>query len=279
MQVIEDINELLSQIKLLNRQVKSIGFIPTMGYLHQGHISLVEKSKSMADITVVSVFVNPSQFNDPKDLELYPRDFKRDCEQLSSAQADIVFAPKVEQIYKPDFQTSVAVDQLSVLHEGEFRAGHFKGVTTVVNILFNLVKPDFAFFGEKDFQQLAIIRKMVSDLKINTEIVGCPIVREADGLALSSRNVRLNQPTRIAAPKIFEALQSLQKQFSAGERDCSKLIQAASSLLADSAFSVEYLRIINPVSLDIKSEATKGDRVILAAHLGGVRLIDNIALT
>ncbi len=278
MQIVETSKEISDLVSSIKMQKKSIGFVPTMGYLHDGHISLVRKSKEQSDFTVVSVFVNPSQFNDAKDLELYPRDLKRDCELLEQAGADLVFAPSAGEIYPAGFQSFVTVEDLSLLHEGEFRPGHFRGVTTIVNILFNLVRPDCAFFGEKDFQQLAIIKRMNEDLRMGLKVTGCPIVREPDGLALSSRNVRLNSEAREKAPQIYKALQSIQTGFKAGRTKSAELISSASNGITDPDFRVEYVRIIDPVSLEQKEIASKGDRVIAAVHLGGVRLIDNVEL-
>ena len=278
MQIVETSKEISDLVSSIKMQKKSIGFVPTMGYLHDGHISLVRKSKEQSDFTVVSVFVNPSQFNDAKDLELYPRDLKRDCELLEQAGADLVFAPSAGEIYPAGFQSFVTVEDLSLLHEGEFRPGHFRGVTTIVNILFNLVRPDCAFFGEKDFQQLAIIKRMNEDLRMGLKVTGCPIVREPDGLALSSRNVRLNSEAREKAPQIYKALQSIQTGFKAGRTKSAELISSASNGITDPDFRVEYVRIIDPVSLEQKEIASKGYRVIAAVHLGGVRLIDNVEL-
>ena len=259
----------------------TVGFVPTMGALHQGHLSLVNACRKTCDTVVVSIFVNPTQFNDPKDLENYPRTEQNDLQLLEAAGVDYVFAPSVEEVY-PEPDTRVFdFGGLDRVMEGEHRPGHFNGVGQVVSRLFDIVKPDKAFFGEKDFQQLAIIRYMVRQLGLSIEIVGCPIVRDTDGLARSSRNMLLTPECRAAAPHIYEvlsdAVRSLRGQVSVAE--AKRLI--AERIDENPNLQTEYIEIASATTLQPATEwgASVGElRCFAAVHAGQIRLIDNVAI-
>jgi pantoate--beta-alanine ligase len=228
---------------------------------------------------VVSVFVNPTQFNDLADLATYPRSLERDAEVAAGAGAHLVFAPEVATIYPEGSATTVHVSGVTDLWEGESRPGHLDGVATVVTILLNQVRPDRSYFGEKDFQQLAMVRRMHRDLALPGEIVGCPTVREADGLALSSRNVRLDAEARASAPALHEALAAMREAAVAGEREALKLaIMGAVLVRRSPGIDLEYLQVVDPLTLEPLEVVTPGARAIVAATIGGVRLIDNVAL-
>lgn len=249
---------------------KHIAFVPTMGALHAGHMSLVEIAKKHADVVVVSIFVNPKQFAPNEDLAKYPRTLEADVAALEKAGADILFLPNEAVMYPPGFSTVVSVTNLSKRWDGEARPGHFDGVATVVARLFGIVKPNVAVFGEKDFQQLAIIRRMTLDLSLGIEIIGAPIIREADGLAMSSRNRYLSDDERKIAPKLFEEMQHIVR----GES-----IKNTKITLLNAGFSkIDYLVIVDAESLDPLDKFEKPARLLAAAWLGSTRLIDNIAL-
>ncbi len=256
-----------------------VGLVPTMGALHEGHLSLIRRAADENGLVLVSVFVNPAQFNDPADLERYPRTLETDTELAASAGADLIYAPAVETIYPPGFATGVHVAHVTDLWEGESRPGHFDGVATVVSILLNQVRPDRSYFGEKDFQQLAMIRRMHRDLALPGEIVTCPTVREPDGLAMSSRNARLGSEARAAAPVLYEALGAMQEAVGAGERSALKVAILGAVLVKRSpAVELDYLQVVEPVTLDPVEVVLPGSRAIVAATIGGVRLIDNVEL-
>ena len=257
----------------------AVGLAPTMGALHEGHLSLIRRSAAENGLTVVSVFVNPTQFNDPFDLALYPRSLERDTELAASAGADLVFAPDMETVYPPGFATGVHVANVTEQWEGESRPGHFDAVATVVSILLNQVRPDRAYFGEKDFQQLAMIRQLHRDLALPGEIVACPTVREPDGLAMSSRNARLTDAERAVAPFLYQALSAMSEAARRGERSSLKLaILGAVIMKRASEVELEYLQIVDPGTLEPLEVAAPGARAIIAATIGGTRLIDNIPL-
>jgi pantoate--beta-alanine ligase len=265
-------------------QGHEIGFVPTMGALHEGHLSLIRRAKADGGTAVVSVFVNPTQFNDPKDLEKYPRDLARDAALCEQAGADLLFAPSVEEVYPQGFATKVVVDgPLTRLLEGYFRPGHFEGVTTVVAKLFQIVQPDRAYFGEKDWQQLKVIQKMVADLALPVEVVPCPTVREGDdSLAMSSRNVRLSPEARAKAKVIPYLLDTAQEMLdSAGPEMQTNygpvLRQWLLTLLESNApeAKVDYIAVVDPETLVDVDEIKDRALVALAVHIGGVRLIDN----
>jgi len=256
---------------------KSIGLAPTMGYLHQGHVSLMDYARRHADHVVVSLFVNPTQFGPNEDLDRYPRDFERDRMVAEAAGADILFAPRPDDMYAPDAATSVTVDGVSAGLCGASRPTHFRGVATVVAKLFMLAQPSFAVFGEKDRQQLAVIRRMVRDLDIPVTVVGRPIVREADGLALSSRNVFLSRQERDQAPWINKALEAAAALAESGIRETATLVSAAKDILAAHAplGAIDYLEAVDPDSMQPVSRV-EGPLVLAAAvRFSQVRLIDN----
>jgi len=255
------------------------GLVPTMGALHAGHLALIRRAAAENRRTVVSVFVNPTQFDDPADLERYPRNPAGDAALALEAGADLVFAPAVEAIYPPGAATAVEVGGPAVRWEGAARPGHFRGVATVVTILLNLVRPARAYFGEKDWQQLQVVRRLHADLALPGAIVGCPTVRDADGLALSSRNARLSPDERWRAAAVPNALFRMADLAAAGEGDAARLIAAGREVLAaEPALAVEYLAVVEPTTLEPVAAVGAGARALLAVTLGPIRLIDNVAL-
>ena len=257
---------------------KTIGFIPTMGFLHEGHLSLVKRSKELCDVTIVSIFVNPTQFSPSEDLALYPRDIEKDNKLLLERKVDYLFYPDADEIYPENFQTFVAVNHITKKLEGEFRPTHFKGVTTVVNILFNCVMPHHAFFGQKDAQQAAVIKQMVYDLKMPVNIIVCPIVRETDGLAMSSRNVYLSEDERKDALALYKTLQKAKKMIDEGERKVSLIISEMITMIAKVKSSkLDYLKIVESKSFEMIEELKSGNEyyILIACKIGKTRLIDN----
>ena len=249
-----------------------------MGSLHKGHLSLIEESKKGADITIVSVFVNPTQFSPNEDFNAYPRDIDKDSGLLEQAGTDYLFFPSAGDIYPDDFQTYVDLTEMSKTIEGEFRPTHFKGVTTIVSILFNCVRPDFAFFGQKDAQQAAVIKRMVKDLKYAIEIVICPIIREPDGLALSSRNVYLSPEERVKALILSNSLKQAEEIIHSGERNTVVIVKKINnSFLKEKSIHLNYIRIVNPESFKEVDKLEKGNDYycLIAAKVGSTRLIDN----
>jgi pantoate--beta-alanine ligase len=256
-----------------------VGFVPTMGALHAGHLSLVEAARRESSPVVVSIFVNPKQFAPNEDFAKYPRAFDADRELLEHAGADILFAPTVEEIYPAGFRTVVNVEGLSDRLEGRVRPGHFRGVATVVLRLLEIVSPRFAYFGRKDAQQARIIRQMASDLALDTEIVACPIVREPDGLAMSSRNAYLSPSERRAATVLFQALSRAREMIGAGERDAARLIDAMRRLLAAEPLAFpDYVEIVDSDSLEPVTQLRKECLALLAVRFGTTRLIDNMLI-
>lgn len=256
-----------------------LGLVPTMGALHEGHLSLVRAACASSDVVAASIFVNPTQFGPNEDLAKYPRSFERDCEMLEREGVDFIFAPSVEEMYPAGAVTWVTVDELSGKLDGHSRPGHFRGVATVVAKLFHVVEPDKAFFGQKDAAQVAIIRRMVRDLNLPVEIVVCPIVREPDGLAMSSRNAYLDPEQRRRALVLQRSLIRVQKMSEAGERDVARLIAAGRETFAqENSVRLDYLEILNPDTLDPVSDITQGALVAVAAYVGTTRLIDNVLL-
>lgn len=278
--LITDIKEMKQVAKGLKQEGKSIGFVPTMGYLHRGHISLVECSKNDNDITVLSIFVNPTQFGKGEDFDKYPRDLERDLKIADDAGVDFVFAPDEKQMYPSDYATYVIQERLTDKLCGAFRPGHFKGVLTVVNKLFNIVQPDRAYFGEKDYQQLVVIKQMVKDLNMDVEIVGCSLVRESDGLAMSSRNKYLSEEERQAALSLSKALFLAKELFEKGETNPEKIKAEMKNLILQhpQVGQIQYIEIVHPKTLEPKEKVEKGDRILLAVYVGDTRLIDNIEL-
>jgi pantoate--beta-alanine ligase len=256
-----------------------LGLVPTMGALHEGHLSLVRAAESQCDAVVVSIFVNPLQFGPNEDLARYPRTFERDCELLNKEDVDFVFAPSVEEMYPEKAITYVTVEGLSERLCGRTRPGHFRGVTTVVAKLFHIVEPDLAFFGQKDAAQAAIIRRMAQDLNFPVEIMVCPTVREADGLAMSSRNAYLNPQERKSALILYRTLQEMRSGFEQGEHNAARLIEAGKKVLAqESGVRLDYLEIVDPDTLNPLASVDRSALVAIAAFLGTTRLIDNILL-
>ncbi|QED74547.1 pantoate--beta-alanine ligase [Escherichia coli] len=277
MLIIETLPLLRQQIRRLRMEGKRVALVPTMGNLHDGHMKLVDEAKARADVVVVSIFVNPMQFDRPEDLARYPRTLQEDCEKLNKRKVDLVFAPSVKEIYPNGTETHTYVDVpgLSTMLEGASRPGHFRGVSTIVSKLFNLVQPDIACFGEKDFQQLALIRKMVADMGFDIEIVGVPIMRAKDGLALSSRNSYLTAEQRKIAPGLYKVLSSIADKLQAGERDLDEIIAIAGQELNEKGFRADDIQIRDADTLLEVSETSKRAVILVAARLGDARLIDN----
>ena len=277
MLIIETLPLLRQQIRRLRMEGKRVALVPTMGNLHDGHMKLVDEAKARADVVVVSIFVNPMQFDRPEDLARYPRTLQEDCEKLNKRKVDLVFAPSVKEIYPNGTETHTYVDVpgLSTILEGASRPGHFRGVSTIVSKLFNLVQPDIACFGEKDFQQLALIRKMVADMGFDIEIVGVPIMRAKDGLALSSRNGYLTAEQRKIAPGLYKVLSSIADKLQAGERDLDEIIAIAGQELNEKGFRSDDIQIRDADTLLEVSENSKRAVILVAAWLGDARLIDN----
>lgn len=277
MKVVNTIQKLQSLLQPLQQQGKKIGLVPTMGALHEGHASLVKKCVLENDVAVVSVFVNPTQFNDKKDLEKYPHTLDADCKLLESIGAAYVFAPEVSEIYPEPDTRHFSYPPLDTVMEGRFRPGHFNGVCQIVSKLFYIVKPDRAYFGEKDYQQLAIIRRMVADLKLGIEIVGCPIVREKDGLALSSRNQRLSAQDRKTALGISQTLFA-SKDFASTHTVAGTLKFVEESIGSKNGLRLEYFEIVDGVSLQPVQNWNDSKSIVgcITVFCGEVRLIDNI---
>ena len=277
MLIIETLPLLRQQIRRLRMEGKRVALVPTMGNLHDGHMKLVDEAKARADVVVVSIFVNPMQFDRPEDLARYPRTLQEDCEKLNKRKVDLVFAPSVKEIYPNGTETHTYVDVpgISTMLEGASRPGHFRGVSTIVSKLFNLVQPDIACFGEKDFQQLALIRKMVADMGFDIEIVGVPIMRAKDGLALSSRNGYLTAEQRKIAPGLYKVLSSIADKLQAGERDLDEIITIAGQELNEKGFRADDIQIRDADTLLEVSENSKRAVILVAAWLGDARLIDN----
>ncbi|HCD1933636.1 TPA: pantoate--beta-alanine ligase [Escherichia coli] len=277
MLIIETLPLLRQQIRRLRMEGKRVALVPTMGNLHDGHMKLVDEAKARADVVVVSIFVNPMQFDRPEDLARYPRTLQEDCEKLNKRKVDLVFAPSVKEIYPNGTETHTYVDVpgLSTMLEGASRPGHFRGVSTIVSKLFNLVQPDIACFGEKDFQQLALIRKMVADMGFDIEIIGVPIMRAKDGLTLSSRNGYLTAEQRKIAPGLYKVLSSIADKLQAGERDLDEIIAIAGQELNEKGFRADDIQIRDADTLLEVSENSKRAVILVAAWLGDARLIDN----
>jgi pantoate--beta-alanine ligase len=270
-------------MKALARQWKKegmkIGFVPTMGYLHEGHLSLVRESKKRADVTVVSIFVNPAQFGPNEDFKKYPRDLGKDSAYLEKGGVDCLFYPDAAEIYPPGYRTYVEVQGLQDKLCGRSRPGHFRGVATVVLKLFDIVGPDLAFFGAKDAQQVRVIEKMAADLNLGVEVVTCPLVREPDGLALSSRNAYLSADERRAALVLSMSLRWAERAISAGERDPAKVIAGIRAVIETERLArVDYIEAVDPVDLEPLAGIGGDVLIALAVFIGSTRLIDNIRL-
>ncbi len=299
LKILTTIHDMRSASRAARYAGKRVGFVPTMGALHEGHLSLVRAARASSGIVAASIFVNPTQFGPNEDLATYPRSFERDCELLEREGVELLFAPAVEEMYptadrstgptydqsladrsvRPTQKTWVTVEGLSDKLDGRSRPGHFRGVATVVAKLLHAVEPDAAFFGQKDAAQVAVIRRMVRDLNLVVEIVVCPIVREADGLAMSSRNAYLNPEQRKQALVLHRALMRVQGLAEAGEGDAAKLrAEGRAILAAESSVRVDYFEIVNPDTLDPVADISGGALVAVAAFVGSTRLIDNILL-
>lgn len=273
------INVTRAAIRAARQAGKRIGLVPTMGALHEGHLSLVRIAKAQSDFVVVSLFVNPLQFGPKEDLAKYPRSFERDCEMLTREDTDLLFAPAVTEMYPTPAVTYVNVEGLSERLDGPSRPGHFRGVTTVVSKLFHIVEPDIAVFGQKDAAQVAIIRRMVRDLNMPVAIVVAPVIREPDGLAMSSRNAYLDPQQRQQALILSRSLRAVQERFKKGERCAERLIAAGlDTLQQEPAARLDYLSVVDPESLEPITNVASRALVAVAAYVGSTRLIDNVVL-
>ncbi len=263
----------------MRREGKTIAFVPTMGYLHEGHLSLMREGCKRGEDLVVSIFVNPAQFGPGEDLETYPRDFERDCELSQKEGADAIFAPDASEVYDPQFQTYVQLEKLPNHLCGISRPVFFRGVATVVAKLFNIVNPHMAIFGEKDYQQLLVIRQMVRDLNFDIEIVGAPIFRETDGLAMSSRNSYLTPEERISARSLHQSLKKAQALLQSGVTDAAELIRAATEVITSHPEAViDYVTVSDPDTLDDVDTFDRSALMALAVKIGKTRLIDNMIM-
>ena len=279
MKIVRSIEQMRAASRELRRAGKRLGFVPTMGALHAGHLSLVRAARGQSDAVCVSIFVNPTQFGPNEDLSKYPRPFEKDTAMLEAERVDLLFYPTVEEMYPPGAMTWVEVAELSNRLDGRSRPGHFRGVTTVVSKLFHAVEPDVAFFGQKDAAQAAIIRRMTRDLDLDVRIVVCPIVREADGLAMSSRNVYLSPAERKRAAVLSRALNRVQFHADKGERRAAELIKVGKDVMAEEPeVKLDYFEIVHPDTLEPLADVSNGALVAVAAFVGTTRLIDNLVL-
>lgn len=279
MKIVRTVAEARTAIADLRRQGRSLGLVPTMGALHNGHLSLVRAAKASCDAVAVTIFVNPTQFGPSEDFSRYPRTFEADCQLLEAENVDLLFAPDAAEMYPPGATTWVAVAEIQDRLDGQSRPGHFRGVSTIVAKLFNIVAPDKAFFGQKDAAQVAILRRMVRDLDFNLELVVCPIVREPDGLAMSSRNRYLSPDDRRHALVLSRALRAVEDQVYSGERNAASLIATGLRILAEEpSVRVDYFRIVDPDTLEDRPHVGNGALVAVAAFVGPARLIDNLLI-
>ena len=279
MRIVRTIADLRALLRPLRAEGKRIGFVPTMGFLHEGHGTLIRQSAARCDATVVSIFVNPTQFGPSEDLASYPRDLERDQNLCLEAEASVLFLPEVAEIYPTGFQTHIEPGRLAEPLCGRFRPGHFRGVATVVAKLFNIVQPDLAFFGQKDFQQTVVIRRMARDLNLPVDVVVVPTIREADGLALSSRNTYLDDDARRRALCLSEGLLAAKAAFDEGQRDPAQLMAIARKPLAG-VDSIQYLELVDTQNLEpLQGHVDRSAALCVAAYVGSTRLIDNVLLT
>lgn len=280
MQLVNTIKELRQWVIQARADGKTIGFVPTMGALHEGHLTLVKEAKAQCGFVVVSIFVNPTQFGPSEDLQKYPRTLDADCRRCENAGVDIVFAPPVSEMYPEGFDTWVDVNGPTDTLEGAHRPGHFRGVTTVCTKMFNIVQPDFAYFGKKDYQQLTVIKKMVADLNMPLSVVPVETVREPDGLARSSRNIYLSSVERNAAVVLHHSLQNVKSAFKIGERRVQSLQRVAENMLrAEPLARIDYVAIVDAESLSPIETVERPAVILLAVHIGATRLIDNAILS
>jgi len=277
-QVIRTSAELREKVAAWKRSGMLVGVVPTMGALHDGHLSLARAAREQSDRVIVTIFVNPMQFNNPDDLTKYPRDEAHDLALLEAEGVDVLFAPVVDEVYPDGFATTVSVSGVSEPLEGAFRPGHFDGVATVVSKLFGMTQAGRAFFGEKDWQQLQVVRRLVEDLNIPIRIIGCPTIREADGLAMSSRNVRLSAAERAQAPALHQIMQAAAAEIRDGAPVGETLMNAQAAILEAGFCAVEYLELRSVEGLRPMTNLSEPARMLVAAQLGDVRLIDNIAV-
>ena len=273
----------IAEMRALSRAERSVGkrlgLVPTMGALHEGHLSLVRAAKAQTNVVAASIFVNPTQFAPNEDFDKYPRTFERDCQSLENEDVDVIFAPSVEEMYPEKLITYVTVEGLSDKLCGRSRPGHFRGVTTVVAKLFHIIEPDVAFFGQKDAVQLTLIRRMAQDLNFPVKVVGCPIVREPDGLAMSSRNAYLDTEQRGRAVLLYRSLMRVKEMYEDGERSSARLVSTAKEIFsAKPGVVLDYFEIVDPETLDPVAQAMPGCLVAVAAIVGTTRLIDNLLL-
>ena len=280
MEIINRRQRMASISRKLRRENKTVAFVPTMGALHEGHLELVREARAASDIVIVSIFVNPEQFNDQGDLDRYPRDLTADAAMLTEYEVDYIFAPEESEIYPPGFSTYVYVEGVSEGLEGASRPGHFRGVATVVTILFNAIRPDLAFFGQKDAQQVAVIRRLTADLGFETEIVVVSTVREESGLALSSRNRILSPVERERAAVIFAALRDAKLAYKKGERNTANLVEMVQGrIAAEPLAAIDYVSVVDSRTLEPVEKVGETETLIAAAvRFGSVRLIDNVVL-
>jgi len=279
-QVVHTVSELHAALQPWRRARETIAFVPTMGNLHAGHVSLVDKARELGECVVVSIFVNPLQFGPHEDFDKYPRTLEADCRLLKKAKVDVVWAPTVQDMYPGGYPpaTTVSVNgELTAILCAPFRPGHFTGVATVVNVLFNRVAPDIAVFGEKDYQQLAVIRQMVADLGLSIRVVGAPTLREADGLAMSSRNAFLSAEERKRSARMYETLQWVVGELQAGRREYAMLSREGQARLVKAGFNPQYLEV-RTADLAAPDDKTRDFVVLTAAFMGTTRLIDNVQL-
>jgi len=278
--IINTVKEMQEHSDLMIRQGKSIALIPTMGFLHEGHLSLMKEGSRHADHLVVSIFVNPTQFGQGEDLEAYPKNFNRDMELCKKKRVDVIFKPDAPELYPENFQTYITLEKLPNHLCGLSRPVHFKGVATIVAKLFNIVKPDIAVFGQKDFQQLAVIKQMVSDLHMTVKVIGAPIIREADGLAMSSRNTYLTPEKRPAALSIFESLNNAKQLIKDGVTDSNIIIKKARDIVNfHGDTEIDYISICDPETLGNVRNIKKSVLMAVAVKVGKTRLIDNMVLS
>jgi pantoate--beta-alanine ligase len=278
MEIIKTIKEMKEFSEEQRKKGKIIGFVPTMGYLHEGHLSLMKIAKENCDLIIVSIYVNPTQFGPNEDLSKYPRDFERDKRLCEEVGVDVIFYPSDKEMYPDGYLTFVKVEKMSEKLCGITRPTFFRGVTTIVLKLFNIVKPHKAYFGLKDYQQFVIIKKMVNDLNLDVEMIGCPIIREKDGLAMSSRNTYLNPEERKQATFLSQSLQNTKKLFFEGETDSEKLKKVVKDMINKTIGRIDYVEIFSPKSLEPVKKISKGDVIALAVFFGKTRLIDNVIL-
>ena len=279
MKIVNKVRQMQVLSDKFKKEGKKIAFVPTMGYFHKGHLSLMERGRKLADILVISIFVNPIQFGPGEDFREYPRDLERDLSLAEGVGVDVVFIPEAEEMYPPDYQTYLEVTGLTQHLCGLFRPGHFRGVTTVVAKLFNIVKPDIALFGLKDYQQYIVIKRMVRDLNYDIEIVGCPIIREEDGLAMSSRNTYLTPEQRKSALCLYQGIKLAKRLVREGQRDAKIIVKEVIDYIESKPYTqIDYVKICHPETLDDLEYLNDKALLALAVRVGKARLIDNTIL-